>query len=82
MNGSLQFYRYENKRSTPAPAQLSSYALPFDILIVDVCSLSTADAAAVGLRSSILFRGNFDVIYLIALIRYLPVIVAPLHYVY
>ncbi|EMG9308327.1 cellulose biosynthesis protein BcsG [Proteus mirabilis] len=57
-----QFYRYENKRSTPAPAQLSSHAQPFDILIINICSLSTADAAAVGLQQHPIW-GNFDVLF-------------------
>ncbi|SUC18804.1 cellulose synthase operon protein YhjU [Proteus vulgaris] len=57
-----QFYSYEKKRITPFPAQLSADAQPFDILIINICSLSTADAAAVGLQEHPIW-GNFDVLF-------------------
>ncbi|WP_193014667.1 cellulose biosynthesis protein BcsG [Proteus sp. FME41] len=57
-----QFYGYEKKRATPFPAQLSANAQPFDILIINICSLSTADTAAVGLQEHPIW-GNFDVLF-------------------
>ncbi|NBM56187.1 cellulose biosynthesis protein BcsG [Proteus vulgaris] len=57
-----QFYSYEKKRITPFPVQLSADAQPFDILIINICSLSTADAAAVGLQEHPIW-GNFDVLF-------------------
>ncbi|QHD96265.1 cellulose biosynthesis protein BcsG [Proteus terrae subsp. cibarius] len=57
-----QFYAYEKKRTTPFPAQLAANAQPFDILIINICSLSTADAAAVGLQEHPIW-GNFDVLF-------------------
>ncbi|KGA58448.1 cellulose biosynthesis protein BcsG [Proteus vulgaris] len=57
-----QFYSYEKKRITPFPTQLSTNAQPFDILIINICSLSTADAAAVGLQEHPIW-GNFDVLF-------------------
>lgn len=57
-----QFYHYEKKRVTPFPTQLASDAQPFDILIVNICSLSTADAEAVDLQQHPIW-GNFDVLF-------------------
>ena len=57
-----QFYGYEKKRTTPFPVQLATNAQPFDILIINICSLSTADAAAVGLQEHPIW-GNFDVLF-------------------
>ena len=58
----VQFYSYEKKRVTPFPKNLSSNAQPFDILIINICSLSTNDAEAVGLQEHPLW-GNFDVLF-------------------
>lgn len=57
-----QFYSYERKRVTSFPKSLSSDAQPFDILIINICSLSTDDAEVVGLQQHPLW-GNFDVLF-------------------
>ncbi|OAT34794.1 putative inner membrane protein [Proteus myxofaciens ATCC 19692] len=61
-NWLTQFYKGEKKRMTTFPTKLSSDAQPFDILIINICSLSTADMAAVGLQGHPLW-GNFDVLF-------------------
>lgn len=55
-----QFYDQERARSTAFPAQLPADAQPFDILVINICSLAWADMQAVGQDSSP-FWSRFDI---------------------
>lgn len=43
------FYASEEKRQTPFPTQLPADAQPFDLLVINICSLSWSDIDAAGL---------------------------------
>ncbi len=45
------FYAAEEKRKTTFPAQLPPDAQPFDLLVINICSLSWSDVEAAGLMS-------------------------------
>lgn len=55
-----QFYDQERSRATSFPAQLPADAQPFDVLVINVCSLAWADMQAVGQDSSP-FWSRFDI---------------------
>ena len=43
------FYESEGKRATTFPTQLPADAQPFDLLVINICSLATSDVEAAGL---------------------------------
>lgn len=54
------FYQAEEKRKTPFPASLPADAQPFELLVINICSLSWADVEAAGLMSHPLWS-HFDI---------------------
>ncbi|WBU49544.1 cellulose biosynthesis protein BcsG [Kosakonia pseudosacchari] len=54
------FYAAEEKRQSTFPAQLPADAQPFDLLFINICSLSWADIEAAGLASHPLWS-HFDI---------------------
>jgi cellulose synthase operon protein YhjU len=54
------FYAAEEKRQTTFPTQLPADAQPFDLLFINICSLSWADIEAAGLASHPLWS-HFDI---------------------
>lgn len=54
------FYAAEEKRQSTFPAQLPADAQPFDLLFINICSLSWADVEAAGLASHPLWS-HFDI---------------------
>src|SRR5690606_6826155 len=53
------FYQAEEKRKTRFPASLPADAQPFELLVINICSLSWADVEAAGLMSHPLWS-HFD----------------------
>lgn len=61
INATLEsFYQTEQQRQTKFPAALSSDAIPFDVLIINICSLSWSDMEAVNLTLHPLWQ-RFDI---------------------
>lgn len=56
------FYTSESKRSTPFPASLAADAQPFDLLVINICSLAQSDIDAVGLANHPLWS-HFDIVF-------------------
>ncbi|WP_038159103.1 cellulose biosynthesis protein BcsG [Trabulsiella guamensis] len=56
------FYSAEEKRKTTFPASLPADAQPFDVLIINICSLSWADIEAAGLMQHPLWA-YFDIVF-------------------
>ncbi|EDV1660515.1 TPA: cellulose biosynthesis protein BcsG [Salmonella enterica] len=56
------FYAAEEKRKTTFPAQLPPDAQPFDLLVINICSLSWSDVEAAGLMSHPLWS-HFDILF-------------------
>ncbi|WEF28345.1 cellulose biosynthesis protein BcsG [Klebsiella aerogenes] len=56
------FYASEQKRKTPFPDQLPADAQPFDLLVINICSLSWSDIDAAGLMDHPLWK-HFDIIF-------------------
>lgn len=56
------FYAAEQKRKTPFPDQLSADAQPFDLLVINICSLSWSDIEAAGLMDHPLWK-HFDIVF-------------------
>lgn len=56
------FYESEKLRSTKFPSQLSAEAQPFDILIIEICSLAWSDLYASGLEKDPLLE-QFDILF-------------------
>ncbi|MFH7827170.1 cellulose biosynthesis protein BcsG [Kluyvera chengduensis] len=54
------FYASENKRTTTFPAQLPEDAQPFDLLVINICSLANSDVEAAGLMQHPLWS-HFDI---------------------
>ncbi|MEX3020426.1 cellulose biosynthesis protein BcsG [Kluyvera sp. STS39-E] len=54
------FYASESKRVTAFPAQLPADAQPFDLLIINICSLASSDVEAAGLLQHPLWS-HFDI---------------------
>jgi cellulose synthase operon protein YhjU len=54
------FYNAEAKRQTKFPASLPADAQPFELLVINICSLSWADVEAAGLSSHPLWS-HFDI---------------------
>lgn len=54
------FYAAESKRTTTFPAQLPADAQPFDLLVINICSLATSDVEAAGLMQHPLWS-HFDI---------------------
>ncbi len=60
LNAALEsFYRQERQRQTGFPDSLPADAVPFDVLVINICSLSWSDLEATGLASHPLWR-RFD----------------------
>lgn len=57
-----QFYQTERNRSTQFPQQLPDDAQPFELLVINICSLSQADLDTVNLASSPLWS-RFDLLF-------------------
>ncbi len=56
------FYASEQKRKTPFPDQLPADAQPFDLLVINICSLSWSDIDAAGLMDHPLWK-HFDIVF-------------------
>ncbi|ARD58540.1 hypothetical protein Y71_00910 [Kosakonia radicincitans DSM 16656] len=56
------FYASEEKRQSTFPAQLPADAQPFDLLVINICSLSWDDIEAAGLMSHPLWS-HFDIVF-------------------
>lgn len=56
------FYASEQKRKTPFPQQLPADAQPFDLLVINICSLSWSDIEAAGLMDHPLWK-HFDIVF-------------------
>ncbi|UMJ81885.1 cellulose biosynthesis protein BcsG [Klebsiella pneumoniae] len=56
------FYTAEQKRKTPFPDQLPADAQPFDLLVINICSLSWSDIEAAGLMDHPLWK-HFDIVF-------------------
>ncbi|MBV5399424.1 cellulose biosynthesis protein BcsG [Klebsiella pneumoniae] len=56
------FYTAEQKRRTPFPDQLPADAQPFDLLVINICSLSWSDIEAAGLMDHPLWK-HFDIVF-------------------
>lgn len=56
------FYAAEQKRKTPFPDQLPADAQPFDLLVINICSLSWSDIEAAGLMDHPLWK-HFDIVF-------------------
>ena len=54
------FYESEGKRVTTFPTQLPADAQPFDLLVINICSLATSDVEAAGLMQHPLWS-HFDI---------------------
>ncbi|MDT8703081.1 cellulose biosynthesis protein BcsG [Kluyvera ascorbata] len=54
------FYASESKRTTAFPAQLPEDAQPFDLLVINICSLANSDVEAAGLMQHPLWS-HFDI---------------------
>ncbi|HGH3372912.1 cellulose biosynthesis protein BcsG [Kluyvera intermedia] len=54
------FYASESKRATTFPTQLPADAQPFDLLVINICSLATSDIEAAGLLQHPLWS-HFDI---------------------
>ncbi|MFU0922323.1 cellulose biosynthesis protein BcsG [Kluyvera sichuanensis] len=54
------FYASESKRTTTFPAQLPEDAQPFDLLVINICSLANSDIEAAGLMQHPLWS-HFDI---------------------
>jgi cellulose synthase operon protein YhjU len=54
------FYASEEKRTTKFPAELPADAQPFELLVINICSLSNADIEAAGLMQHPLWN-HFDI---------------------
>jgi len=57
-----QFYQRERTRQTQFPAALPADAQPFDLLVINICSLAWADLDAVNLSNSPLWS-RFDMVF-------------------
>ncbi len=57
-----QFYQQESQRVTSYPQTLPEDAQPFDLLVIQICSLSWSDLTAAQLKNSPLW-GKFDIIF-------------------
>lgn len=56
------FYAAEEKRQSTFPAQLAADAQPFDLLVINICSLAWSDIEASGLTSHPLWS-HFDMVF-------------------
>ncbi|VYU09406.1 cellulose biosynthesis protein BcsG [Metakosakonia massiliensis] len=56
------FYEAEAKRKTTFPSQLAADAQPFDLLVINICSMAWADIEASGLSSHPLWN-HFDIVF-------------------
>ena len=56
------FYAAEQKRKTPFPDQPPADAQPFDLLVINICSLSWSDIEAAGLMDHPLWK-HFDIVF-------------------
>ena len=56
------FYAAEQKRKTPFPDRLPADAQPFDLLVINICSLSWSDIEAAGLMDHPLWK-HFDIVF-------------------
>jgi len=56
------FYAAEDKRQTKFPDALPADAQPFELLVINICSLSWADVDAAGLMSHPLWK-HFDIVF-------------------
>lgn len=56
------FYAAEAKRVTKFPTELPADAQPFELLVINICSLSWADIEAAGLSSHPLWK-HFDILF-------------------
>ncbi|PKH23729.1 cellulose biosynthesis protein BcsG [Enterobacterales bacterium CwR94] len=56
-----RFYEQEKQRVTQFPAALPADAQPFDVLIINICSLAWSDIDATGLRGHPLWQ-HFDIV--------------------
>lgn len=56
------FYTSESKRQTTFPASLPADAQPFDLLVINICSLAWSDIDATGLMSHPLWS-HFDIVF-------------------
>ncbi|KFC92435.1 putative inner membrane protein [Kluyvera ascorbata ATCC 33433] len=54
------FYASESKRTTTFPAQLPEDAQPFDLLVINICSLANSDVDAAGMMQHPLWS-HFDI---------------------
>lgn len=57
-----QFYQQEKTRATTFPATLSADAQPFDLLVINICSLAWSDLAAVKLENHPLWQ-RMDIMF-------------------
>ncbi|PVZ82174.1 cellulose biosynthesis protein BcsG [Serratia sp. S1B] len=57
-----QFYAQEQSRATTFPASLPTDAQPFDVLVINICSLSWSDLDAVNLRNHPLWA-KMDILF-------------------
>lgn len=62
INAALErFYQQEQQRQTRFPESLAPDAIPFDVLVINICSLSWSDLNAVDLASHPLWQ-RFDIL--------------------
>lgn len=56
------FYASEAKRQTPLPSSLPADAQPFELLVINICSLAWSDIEATGLMNHPLWS-HFDIVF-------------------
>ncbi len=73
------FYASEKQRQTQFPAALPTDAQPFDLLIINICSLAWSDVDSIGLQDHPLWK-HFDILF--KTLTQPPPTVAQLQFVY
>lgn len=63
LNATLErFYQQEQQRQTEFPTSLDADAIPFDLLVINICSLSWSDLEAINLDTHPVWQ-NLDIVF-------------------